>query len=296
MGSKPDKNGNRVEAEKSLKQLQWIKEEKPKKTQKEWSKTHTRVHGGVPEVMTKACYEKTKSIEAKDLFSRPKVDWLLNWIRYKGVWDNTSPVSPRSLGAFNFNCLVQYGYVYAKFVYGPNSTTIGSVCSENLGIWSQVILEPPYESRPFRCSVILEPPYESRPFRCSPSYEESKPESPNTKPNSSVIGSEVVEVSQVKSDSNSTDTIIDAGSLEKINLDPSFGDDSMEEDVLETKQIDSKFSSQHVGYVNEKTQVPPFKEGEPLDVMANDTHDAKNDESAKDTSDYAVVSTKRKLN
>nr|GFC02994.1 hypothetical protein [Tanacetum cinerariifolium] len=42
IGSKPDKNGKRVEAEKSLKQLQWIKEEKPKKTQKEWSKTHTR--------------------------------------------------------------------------------------------------------------------------------------------------------------------------------------------------------------------------------------------------------------
>nr|GEW94819.1 RNA-directed DNA polymerase, eukaryota, reverse transcriptase zinc-binding domain protein [Tanacetum cinerariifolium] len=40
--SKPDKNGKRDEAEKSLKQLQWIKEEKPKKTQKEWSKTHTR--------------------------------------------------------------------------------------------------------------------------------------------------------------------------------------------------------------------------------------------------------------
>nr|GEV07326.1 hypothetical protein [Tanacetum cinerariifolium] len=42
IGSKPDKNRKRVEAEKSLKQLQWIKEEKPKKTQKEWSKTHTR--------------------------------------------------------------------------------------------------------------------------------------------------------------------------------------------------------------------------------------------------------------
>nr|GEY62792.1 hypothetical protein [Tanacetum cinerariifolium] len=40
--SKPDKNGKRVKARKSLKQLQWIKEEKPKKTQKEWSKTHTR--------------------------------------------------------------------------------------------------------------------------------------------------------------------------------------------------------------------------------------------------------------
>nr|GEX97739.1 hypothetical protein [Tanacetum cinerariifolium] len=42
IGSKPDKNGKRGEARKSLKQLQWIKEEKPKKTQIEWSKTHTR--------------------------------------------------------------------------------------------------------------------------------------------------------------------------------------------------------------------------------------------------------------
>nr|GFA66238.1 reverse transcriptase domain-containing protein [Tanacetum cinerariifolium] len=37
------KNGKRVKVGKSLKQLQWIKEEKPKKTQKELSKTHTRL-------------------------------------------------------------------------------------------------------------------------------------------------------------------------------------------------------------------------------------------------------------
>nr|GFB68831.1 reverse transcriptase domain-containing protein [Tanacetum cinerariifolium] len=43
IGSKPDKNGKRVEAEKSLKQLQLKKEEKPKKTKKEWLKTHTRI-------------------------------------------------------------------------------------------------------------------------------------------------------------------------------------------------------------------------------------------------------------
>nr|GEY21812.1 alpha/beta hydrolases superfamily protein [Tanacetum cinerariifolium] len=42
IGSEKDKNGKRVKAGKSLKQLQLIKEEKPKKTQKEWSKTHTR--------------------------------------------------------------------------------------------------------------------------------------------------------------------------------------------------------------------------------------------------------------
>nr|GEZ52545.1 hypothetical protein [Tanacetum cinerariifolium] len=43
IGSKPDKNGKRVEAGKSLKQLQLKEEEKPKKTKKEWPKTHTRI-------------------------------------------------------------------------------------------------------------------------------------------------------------------------------------------------------------------------------------------------------------
>nr|GFC37334.1 hypothetical protein [Tanacetum cinerariifolium] len=40
--TKPDKNGKRVEARKSQEQSQWIEQEKPKKTQKEWSKTQTR--------------------------------------------------------------------------------------------------------------------------------------------------------------------------------------------------------------------------------------------------------------
>nr|GEU94193.1 hypothetical protein [Tanacetum cinerariifolium] len=38
IGSKPDKNGKRVKAGKSLKQLQWVEEEKLSKTQKEWPK------------------------------------------------------------------------------------------------------------------------------------------------------------------------------------------------------------------------------------------------------------------
>nr|GEZ16011.1 hypothetical protein [Tanacetum cinerariifolium] len=42
IGSKSDKNGKRVEAGKSLKQFQLKEEEKPKKTKKEWPKTHTR--------------------------------------------------------------------------------------------------------------------------------------------------------------------------------------------------------------------------------------------------------------
>nr|GEX02671.1 hypothetical protein [Tanacetum cinerariifolium] len=42
IGSKPDKNGKGVEAEKSLKQLQWVEEEKLNKTQKEWPKIKTQ--------------------------------------------------------------------------------------------------------------------------------------------------------------------------------------------------------------------------------------------------------------
>nr|GEV17472.1 retrovirus-related Pol polyprotein from transposon TNT 1-94 [Tanacetum cinerariifolium] len=40
--SKPDKNGKRVKAGKSLKQLQWVEEEKLNKTQKEWPKMQTQ--------------------------------------------------------------------------------------------------------------------------------------------------------------------------------------------------------------------------------------------------------------
>nr|GEZ69236.1 hypothetical protein [Tanacetum cinerariifolium] len=40
--SKPNKNGKRGEAGKSLKQLQWVEEEKLSRTQKEWPKTQTQ--------------------------------------------------------------------------------------------------------------------------------------------------------------------------------------------------------------------------------------------------------------
>nr|GEW61304.1 zf-CCHC domain-containing protein/UBN2 domain-containing protein [Tanacetum cinerariifolium] len=43
IGSKPDKNGKRGEAGKSQKPLQLKEEEKPKKTKKEWPKTHARI-------------------------------------------------------------------------------------------------------------------------------------------------------------------------------------------------------------------------------------------------------------
>nr|GEY26872.1 hypothetical protein [Tanacetum cinerariifolium] len=43
IGSKPDKNGKRGEAGRSLKQLQLKEEEKPKKAKKELPKTNTRI-------------------------------------------------------------------------------------------------------------------------------------------------------------------------------------------------------------------------------------------------------------
>nr|GFB40521.1 hypothetical protein [Tanacetum cinerariifolium] len=43
IGSKPDKTGKRGEAEKSQKQLQLKEEENPKKTKKEWPKTHAQI-------------------------------------------------------------------------------------------------------------------------------------------------------------------------------------------------------------------------------------------------------------
>ncbi|XP_024978020.1 apoptotic chromatin condensation inducer in the nucleus-like isoform X2 [Cynara cardunculus var. scolymus] len=203
---------------------------------------------------------------------------------------------------------------------------------------------------------------------------ESKPESQSpkeeVKPNSYHIGGQVVEVSLVKSDSNSVDTMSiteknelkdnviaddvkleldvkpemvqpssskvvlddaktesvvvdephedkltteekdvnnaesinickkndteDVGSPEKLNLDRSSGDDSMDEDALESKQIDSKFNSQDMGDISKKTELP-LEEDEPVDVMVEDTPAAKNTESTKDNSDPSVVPIKRKL-
>lgn len=151
------------------------------------------------------------------------------------------------------------------------------------------------------------------------SLQESKPlpKEEEAEPNSSEIGSQVVEVSQVKSDSKIyivsitekneqlkdnviTDdvkleldvkpSVLDDGGKtepvvvdeqdfkkndilddEKLNLD----DDSMEEDALESKQID----------MSDKTEVPPVDV-----IMVED----KNPESIQENADPAVLSTKRK--
>ncbi|XXG59496.1 hypothetical protein AAC387_Pa04g1571 [Persea americana] len=53
----------------------------------------------------------------------------------------------------------------------------------------------------------------------------------------------------------------DAGSPEKLNLDPSKGDDSLEEDVLDSKQIDSNHNSDEAIDRNELMELPVVKEG-----------------------------------
>ncbi|XP_076919142.1 uncharacterized protein LOC143579843 [Bidens hawaiensis] len=78
----------------------------------------------------------------------------------------------------------------------------------------------------------------------------------------------------------------DVGSPEKLNLDRSSGDESMEDDALESKQVDS---------ISEITEAPVVKDGEPVDVMVEDTPAAKITECSKDESDLPVRPIKRKL-
>ncbi|CAK7334511.1 unnamed protein product [Dovyalis caffra] len=81
-----------------------------------------------------------------------------------------------------------------------------------------------------------------------------------------------------KDDSNGTNAdmskkndSVDVGYSEKLNLDRSSGDDSMEEDVLESKQIDSKYNSDEVGDGSEKkNEVSIVKEENLVDVAGKD--------------------------
>ncbi|KAM0038823.1 putative transcription regulator SAP family [Helianthus debilis subsp. tardiflorus] len=83
----------------------------------------------------------------------------------------------------------------------------------------------------------------------------------------------------------------DVGSPEKLNLDRSSGDDSMEEDGLDSKQIDSKFSSDEVGNKYEKVEV---KEDNSVDVMVEDATTDKDFVANEDKTRSSVTSAKRK--
>lgn len=83
----------------------------------------------------------------------------------------------------------------------------------------------------------------------------------------------------------------DVGSSEKLNLDRSSGDDSMEEDVQDSKQIDSKLTSNEVENTSQKIEI---KEDDSVDAMAVDVATDKNSAPVEDESNPSVTSTKRK--
>ncbi|XP_061337442.1 uncharacterized protein LOC133284446 [Gastrolobium bilobum] len=80
-------------------------------------------------------------------------------------------------------------------------------------------------------------------------------------------------------DLNKTNSSDDVGYPEKLNLDRSSGDDSMEEDLPETKQFDSKFNVDELRDKVESIEVPIVKEenitivvGDGLSAGKGDTH------------------------
>lgn len=104
-----------------------------------------------------------------------------------------------------------------------------------------------------------------------------------------------------KDSSNATDADInkkidsaDVGYSEKLNLDRSSGDDSMEEDVLESKQIDSKYNSEEVEIKIEKSHV--VKEESHVAVLGDALSVEKKEVHVESKSHPAAPAEKRKFN
>ncbi|PON54197.1 Nucleotide-binding alpha-beta plait domain containing protein [Trema orientale] len=89
---------------------------------------------------------------------------------------------------------------------------------------------------------------------------------------------------------------LDVGYSEKLNLDRSSGDDSMEEDVMESKQIDSKYSSDDVGYRSEKNEISDRKEEGHVDVVGDDFSADGKDAHVENKGRPSAPAEKRKLN
>nr|GEV13447.1 hypothetical protein [Tanacetum cinerariifolium] len=89
IGSKPSKNRNRGEAWRRFKQLQWIKEEKPKKTQKEWSKMHARTYtsgangNNSGKQRTVVCYNCKREGHMSKQCTKPKRKRDESWFKNK---------------------------------------------------------------------------------------------------------------------------------------------------------------------------------------------------------------------
>ncbi|KAK2655908.1 hypothetical protein Ddye_008960 [Dipteronia dyeriana] len=86
----------------------------------------------------------------------------------------------------------------------------------------------------------------------------------------------------------------DVGYSEKLNLDRSSGDDSMEEDVLDSKQIDSKDSSEGARDRTGNIEAPVVKEGGLVDVVGDGLPADKKDDRVEDKSRPVVLADKRR--
>ncbi|KAJ6916899.1 apoptotic chromatin condensation inducer in the nucleus-like [Populus alba x Populus x berolinensis] len=90
---------------------------------------------------------------------------------------------------------------------------------------------------------------------------------------------------------------VDVGYSEKLNLDRSSGDDSMEEDVLESKQIDSKYNSDEVGDGSEKkNEGPVVKEENLVGVAGKDLSTDQKEVHVENKIHPVVPVEKRKFN
>ncbi|KAE8715820.1 Detected protein of confused Function [Hibiscus syriacus] len=82
---------------------------------------------------------------------------------------------------------------------------------------------------------------------------------------------------------------------EKLNLDRSSGNESMEEDTLDSKQIDSKCSTDEMGEEREKNGAPIIKEKSHVGVIGDDLYADKKDVFVENKSHSFVPAEKRKL-
>jgi apoptotic chromatin condensation inducer in the nucleus len=106
-----------------------------------------------------------------------------------------------------------------------------------------------------------------------------------------------------KDDNRATDADIskkidsaDLGYSEQLNLDRSSGDDSMEEDVLESKQIDSKYNFEEVENRSEKSEVAVVKEESHVAILGDAIPAEKKDVDVENETRPAALVEKRKLN
>lgn len=102
-------------------------------------------------------------------------------------------------------------------------------------------------------------------------------------------GNNAANVDDIKKDDTA-----DLGS-EKLNLDRSSGDDFMDEDVIEGKQIDSKSNYDEIGVKKEKEEAPPTKEESHVDIVGEDIQ-AETKVTIMEEKNGPAASVKRKLN